>query len=103
MYDHRSGMQVLRAARVYEPAIVKLNGLFYLFSGDRMLGRGLTIKQALNDGEFLPVPEKVVIPYVAEGLDVRKGGEHVAIAKTRNGALRIANALNRYVPGKQGY
>jgi hypothetical protein len=103
MIDRRQAFQILRAARVREPAIVKVGALLCIFEGEDQIGRGLTYKQALDDAELLPVPEGAVIPYTTEGVDVRKGGEHIAIAKSRNTALRIANALNAYVPGKQGY
>ena len=35
-------------------------------------------------------------PYVAVSIDVRRGGEHIATAKTHSMAKRIAYALNRY-------
>jgi len=103
MIDRRRAFQILRAARVHEPAIVKLFGSIYIFKAEHPIGSGKTIEQALDDGGFLPVPDGVVEPFTSEGNDVRKGGEHVAIAKTRNFALRIANALNYYVPNSSGY
>lgn len=103
MIDRRRGFQILRAARIHEPAIVKLGGYVHIFERERSIAKGRTIEEALEDGDFLPVPEGVVIPYVAEDCDVRKGGDHIAIAKSRNTALRIANALNAYVPGPSGY
>jgi hypothetical protein len=103
LIDRRQAFQILRAARIHEPAIVRLKGVVHIFQGEKLIGRGLTIKQALDDGEFLPVPEGVVAPFTTEGKDVRKMGEHIATAKSRNMALRIANALNAYVPGREGY
>jgi len=103
MFDRRYAFQVLRAARVREPAIVKIGALLCIFEGESQIGRGLTYKQALDDAGFLPVPEGAVIPFVAEGNAVFKGETEIATTATRNRALRIANALNAYVPGPRGY
>lgn len=105
MMDRRYALQVMRAARVKEPAVVRLHGSILLFEEENLIGTGRTYKQALDDADLLPVPEGAVIPFATGPgpCDVRKGGDHIAIAKSRNTALRIANALNAYVPGPQGY
>jgi hypothetical protein len=103
VFDHRRGLQILRAAKIHEPAIVRFGGKVHIFERETLIATGPTIEKALDDGGFLPVPEGAVLPFAAEGMDVRKEGEHIATARSKTFALRIANALNAYTPGWRGY
>lgn len=105
-YSWGAGMQVLRAARVHAPSIVFQSARFHIFSRTEWISSGETIEAALTNGGFLPAPvDRIPTPFVANGVNVVKFNEHLGeneqVAKARSGnmAVRIANALNEYVPG----
>lgn len=102
--EYREAMQILRARQLHAPAIVHVPGIagFYIFSRTKMVSRGETIEAALQAGGFLPAPHSPD-PFVAEDLDVRYKSKPVCKAENKTLALRIANALNEYVPGKRSY
>ncbi len=49
-----------------------------------------------------PHPQKGEYKFVAVGWAVVQGSRRVAQAASRNMAMRIANALNAYIPNKTG-
>lgn len=104
-YSWGAGMQILRAARVHAPSIVFQSGAFHVFSRTTLISSGTTIEAALTNGGFLPIrPGNEPEPFVANGVNVVKFnvdlGENEQVAKARSStmALRIANALNEYIP-----
>ena len=76
-------------------------GLEYVLSDTgRQAYRGKNWRQTFRlAGVSLPFRRK----FVSVGVSVFAGDDQVARAKSRNYALRIANALNLYTPGPKGY
>jgi hypothetical protein len=104
MIGYVEGMQLLREARVFAPAIVEHGGAFHVFSRMTLLGSGATVEDALLAGGFLPRPEhRPPVLFVAVGSNVVRGNEGVAAARSKTMAVRIANALNEYMPGDRGF
>jgi hypothetical protein len=102
-YDYGHAMQILRDARLFAPSLVYLDGKFHVFTRTVLLGSGATIEDALQAAGFIP---PVVAPsalFVAVGSNVVKENQNVAVARSRTMAIRIASALNEYVPGDRGY
>ena len=97
--DYREGIQVLREARVFAPALVHFNGSYHVFSRTKLVSSGRNIIEALSAGGFLPRPERRMAVFVADGLVVVYKGVPVASAQSKNMAVRIANALNEYAAG----
>lgn len=101
--DYREGMQVLRAARLFAPAIIQLNGYYHVCSRSKIISSGASVYDALAAGGFL-VPENApTLVFTAYKQDVILGEEKQAVAKSSTMAQRIANALNEYIPGKRGF
>lgn len=101
--DYREGMQVLREARLFAPAIVQMYGGYHVFSRTKLISSGASIIEALDAGGFLPRPEIRMPVFTAEGVTVVYKGVLVATAYSNNMAIRIANALNEYVAGARGH
>lgn len=97
--DYREGMQVLREARLYAPALVYFRGAYHVFTRTKLVSSGATIVEALGAGGFLPRPEIRMAVFAAEGPEVFYKGVLVATAYSKTMAVRIANALNEYVVG----
>jgi hypothetical protein len=97
------GMRILRASRVYSPAIVIQGGQYHVFSRTALLSSGPTLAQALQNGGFLPPPPDAPMLYVAVGANVVQGNDPICVARSKTAAARIANALNEYVPGDRGF
>lgn len=97
--DYREGMQVLREARVFAPALVQYGGGYHVFTRTKLVSSGATIIDALKAGGFLPRPDLRMAVFVAKDLIVVYKGVPVATAQSKNMAVRIANALNEYVAG----
>jgi hypothetical protein len=97
--DYREAMQILRAAQLQAPSIVRPAGstTFYIFSRTKQVCHGGSIKDALEAGGFLPAPHPPA-PFVAEYMEVRWKGAEVCTARSASMARRIANALNEYAP-----
>jgi hypothetical protein len=103
MYDYGQAMQLLRDARVFAPSLVYIAGQFHVFTRTVLLGSGATIDGALQAAGFLPPVARPSLLFVAVGSNVVKENEPIAVARSRTYALRIANALNDYIPGDRGY
>jgi hypothetical protein len=101
--DYREGMQVLREARVFAPALIQYGGVYHVFSRTKLISSGASIIEALDAGGFLPRPEIRLPVFTADGFVVVYKGVTVATAYNNNMAIRIANALNEYVAGKRGH
>ena len=105
--DVRRARQLLTEARIYAPAVVPGLGLggFYIFSSAKVLGRGATIEEALEDAKAKGyVPDLPPRPmYVASRKDrtVSRREEVVATCNSGTMAERIANALNEYNPNER--
>ena len=97
--DYREGIQVLREARVFAPALVHFRGAYHVFSRTKLISSGRSIIEALDAGGFLPRPERRLAVFAAEGLVVVYKGVTVATTQSKNMAVRIANALNEYAAG----
>ena len=97
--DWREGMQVLRDARLFAPAIVRYAGAFHVFTRTRLVSSGATIEDALDAGGFLNAANPVQTIFIPSDFNVIFGEETVAITKSKTMARRIANALNEYIPG----
>jgi hypothetical protein len=102
-YDYGHAMQILRDARLFAPSLVYLGGQFHVFTRTVLLGSGATIEDALQAAGFLPPVAAPSILFVAVGSNVVKDQQSIAVARSRTMALRIAAALNEYVPGDRGY
>jgi len=97
--DYREGMQVLRAARLHAPAIVQMNGQYFVFSRTKLISSGASVYDALDAGGFLVPQNAPTLIFTAYQHDVNLGQEKQAVAKSSKMAQRIANALNEYIPG----
>jgi hypothetical protein len=102
-YDYGHAMQILRDARVFAPSLVYLNGQYHVFTRTVLLGSGATMEDALQAAGFLPPVAAPSVLFVAVGSNVVKDQQNVAVARSRTMAIRIASALNEYVPGDRGY
>jgi hypothetical protein len=102
-YDYGHGIQILRDARVFAPSLVYLNGQFHVFTRTVLLGSGATIEEALQAAGFIPPVVAPSVLFVSVGNNVVRENLNVAVARSRTMAIRIANALNEYVPGDRGY
>lgn len=104
--DRRQASDILRAAKVYEPAIVPAldvdEGEWIVYSGSVPLGRGATIHDAMVDAKLWPPPRPSAPQFAAHDLKVKRGLETVATTSSKTMAYRIANALNQYVPNERG-
>jgi hypothetical protein len=102
MKDYRQAMEILIASKVHFPALVKEGGEYRIYERMRRICEGRTIDEALEKGGF---PDRLPDhPFFVEGPKVfhMKTGE-VCTARSNSYALRIANALNFYIPGKRGF
>lgn len=99
--DYREGMQVLRAARLFAPALIQLNGYYHVCSRTKVVSSGASIYEALEAGGFLVPQNAPRFVFTAYDRDVLLGADKQAVAKSSIMAQRIANALNEYVPGKR--
>ena len=97
--DYREGMQVLRAARLHAPAIVRYAGAYHVFSRTRLIASGSSIYEALENGGLLVPENSPTNIFAAYNFEVLQGAERVALAMSKTMAKRIANALNEYIPG----
>jgi hypothetical protein len=97
--DYREGMQVLRAARLHAPAIVRYGGAYHVFSRTALVSSGSNIYDALERGGFLVAENAPTMIFTAHNYQVSHGPEKVALAYSKTMAKRIANALNEYIPG----
>ena len=94
----------LTAAGVVKPSIKR--GIvagergFYVVSGVKSIGHGVTLRDALAHAGF-PAPD--VSQFANEGCAVKLGSAEVATARSATMATRIARALNVYKPGPRGY
>jgi hypothetical protein len=97
-------MQLLQAARIYQPAVVPGLGFggFYVFSAMKVLGHGETIEAAMVAAGLWPLPFVAAPLFFANEFSVMNGEENVCIAKSKTYAKRIANALNAYAPDERG-
>jgi hypothetical protein len=97
--DYREGMQVLRAARLHAPSIVRYAGKYHVFSRTRLISSGPSIFEALDSGGLLVPENSPTNIFAAHDYEIRQGPERVALAFSKTMAQRIANALNEYIPG----
>jgi hypothetical protein len=97
--DWREGMQVLRDARLFAPAIIRYAGAFHVFTRTRWVSSGATIEAALDAGGFLSANNPPSTIFAVSDYNVILGEETIAITRSKTMARRIANALNEYVPG----
>lgn len=98
------GMQILRELRVFAPSIVIYNGGYHVFSRTAIQSSGATVEDALRAGGFLPRPDRrPPVLFVAVGANVVQGEYGVCVARSKTMAVRIANALNEYIPGDRGF
>ena len=101
--DYREGMQVLRAARLHAPAIVRHEGAYHVFSRTALVSSGVSIHDALERGGFLVAENAPTMLFAAHNFNVIYGSENIAVVKSKTMAARIANALNEYIPGDRGF
>jgi hypothetical protein len=99
LMDYREAMQVLRAARLHAPAIVRHAGAYHVFSRTKLVSSGSSIYEALESGGLLVPDNAPTNIFAAHDFEVRQGPERVALAMSKTMAARIANALNEYIPG----
>lgn len=98
------GMQILRELGVFAPAIVIRDGRYHVFSRTAWQSSGLTVAAALKAGGFIPRPDRrPPVLFVAVGANVVQGEYGVCVARSKTMAVRIANALNEYIPGDRGF
>jgi hypothetical protein len=102
-YDYGHAMQIMRDARVFAPSLIFMGGQYHVFTRTVLLGSGDTIEAALVAARLIPLVIPPSILFVAVGFNIVKENERMAVAKSRTMAMRIANALNEYVPGDRGY
>jgi hypothetical protein len=102
-YDYGHAMQILRDARLFAPSLVFLDGRYHVFTRTVALGSGATIEDALQAAGFLPPTAAPSVLFVAVGSNIVRDRDNVAVARSRTMAIRIANALNEYIPGDRGY
>jgi hypothetical protein len=104
MMDYQHAMNILQAARVYRPAVVSLGDAFHVFSRTELLGSGATIEAAMRaSGHYPAKPRTDLEPFAAVGTSVMQGTTSICVARSYNSAMRIANALNEYIPSKRGF
>jgi hypothetical protein len=101
--DYRHGMQILRDARAFAPAIVFYSAQYHVFSRTVRLGSGDSIEAALEAAGYIPPVAKPSVLFVAVGANVVQGEAGVAVARSKTIALRVANAHNEYITGDRGY
>lgn len=104
--SYEDALKVMQQARVRLPALVKFRNRFYAFSGEDALGSGKNYEAALEAAGLLPLPDRrgqEAELFANHGVKVYRGAAWVCDARTRNMAHRIANALNWYKQGKEGY
>lgn len=101
--EYGEGMQILREWRVFAPSIVLINGRYYVCSRTAIQSAGPTVEAALQAGGFLPRRVSNFVPYQAVGANVVQGNHPVCVARSKTMAVRIANALNEYIPGDRGF
>jgi hypothetical protein len=101
--DYREGMQILRDARLFAPAIVRYAGGYHVFSRTELISSGPTVREAVAAGGFLTAENPPATIFVSVDYNVIAGEESVAIARSKNMAKRIANALNEYIPGDRKF
>jgi hypothetical protein len=102
--QHRRAIELLTEAQVFCPAVVPdlVHGGFIVFSAMRVLGRGLTLEDAMK-AAWANIPPSPGRPrFTGEKFNVVLRGEVVCVAKSRTYADRIANALNLYNPNERG-
>jgi len=98
------GMRILRESRVFAPAIVVYQGYYHIFSRTALQSSGPTLALALEAGGFLPRPDvPAPLLFVAVGANVVQGNNPICVARSKTAAMRIANALNEYIPGDRGF
>lgn len=103
---YEAALKVMQEARVNTPALVRFGGHYYVFSGLKVLGSGSTFEQALTAAKLLPrrkLNADEAVLFINIDRDVLRGTESVCVARSRNYAHRIANALNAYKPNKDGF
>jgi hypothetical protein len=102
--EYAEGMQILRESRLFAPALVLHGGRWFVFSRAALQSSGETIEDALQAGGFLPRSEPPApVLFVSVGSNVVQGNNGIAVARSKTMALRIANALNEYIPGDRGF
>ncbi len=102
--SYEDALKVMQQARIRTPALVFYNRRFHAFEKTTHIGSGATLEAALESAGLLPIPERRdVVLFANRGSNVMRGEEPVCVARTRNMAHRIANALNCYTPNKEGY
>jgi hypothetical protein len=101
--DYREGMQVLRAARLHAPSIVRLGREYHVFSRTELISSGVSVYDALERGGFLVAENAPTMIFAAHNYTVLHGPVRVALTESKTMAKRIANALNEYIPGDRKY
>lgn len=103
--NHRRAIEVLKEARIFCPAVVPDlgRGGYIVFSAMKVLGQGETIDAAMDHARaqgYIQV-KRGLPPFREDGVSVVRLDEVVATARSRNMAIRIANALNEYQPDER--
>lgn len=114
--NHRHAIELLIQARIFCPAVVPefwddggIKG-YYVFSSMKVLGHGDTIGEAFDDARrngHISGNIRWLPPFREDGVKVVRlneaigENETVATARSRNMAIRIANALNQYQPDER--
>jgi hypothetical protein len=102
--DYQHAINLLHEARVYRPAVVELGGTFHVFSRTELLGSGATIERAMRASGHYPLKARASPGiFSVAGTNVMQGDVSVCVARSRNTATRIANALNEYQPSPRGF
>jgi hypothetical protein len=104
LIGYAEGLQILREWRVHQPAIVLVDGLYRVCSRTAVEGSGSTVEDALKAAGYIPRRgPSTYPPFLAVNDAVIQEGKLVCTAKSKTVALRIANALNEYIPGDRGF
>jgi hypothetical protein len=102
--EYSDAINLMHRARVHLPALVYMQGRYFVFARTKMLGHGATIPEALEAAGLIPeAPRAEIVQFAAIGSDVLRGDKPICVARSHNMALRIANALNAYTPNDRGF
>ena len=96
---HRRAIELLTNARIPFPAVVPCGTgqeQYHVYGGVHLLGKGLTIADAMENAKYYWGNAVRLPPFIAEDYTVVRSGEVEATAKSKTMAMRIANALNVY-------
>lgn len=80
----------------------ELHYVFGALGAAKPLGKGKTLRDALEDAGLNVPSASGEVRYIQTGTRVMKAGELICNARSNAMAKRIANALNAYTPDRRG-